>query len=562
MAVGCAKCVPAGVGVAVGGWGRFLSQFKRIGGVWVRGRKLRHALLALPCALTLGGCFVTPQAITFEERAAQAATDVAQAANAQEPLKHALTLDEAFARALAYNLDARVKLIEAAVSRDDLNLFGLDMLPKVVASAGHTERDNVDASSSTSILTNRQSLEPSTSSDKVRRSADLSLSWNVLDFGASYFNARQQANRTLIIEEQRRKAVHLILQDVRRAFWRAAGAQRLSAEVRATIAESERAVESGRKLESEALRSPVDALRYQKAMLDQLRQLGAVEGQLSAAKVELAALINLPPGTRFSLAIPPERIRTVSAPLREMEEYALIHNPDVREQAYQTRISADETRKAILKLLPGVNLSYGRFYDANSFYVNNAWSLGAMRIAWNVVNLLYAPHQIQRAKNFEELADLKRQAISMTVMARVHIAYLRYLSAAKEYRWTATMASVDRRLFQQISNRAQNDAQSELERVSAKASAVFSDVRRYQAYGEMQAALGQLFAALGIDPLPQDVGSLDLASLVDALRKAQRTQISTVAPAADAKQTETADAAEPVMPADAARVDVATRSDQ
>ena len=51
----------------------------------------------------------------------------------------------------------------------------------------------------------------------------------------SYFNARQQADRTLIAEEQRRKVVQGLIQDVRRAYWRAASAQGLAGEARCAV---------------------------------------------------------------------------------------------------------------------------------------------------------------------------------------------------------------------------------------------------------------------------------------------------------------------------------------
>lgn len=55
-------------------------------------------------------------------------------------------------------------------------------------------RNNDLASSSRSVLTGRQSLEPSTSQDRRRATADLTASWNVLDFGVSYYQAQQQAD--------------------------------------------------------------------------------------------------------------------------------------------------------------------------------------------------------------------------------------------------------------------------------------------------------------------------------------------------------------------------------
>ena len=40
--------------------------------------------------------------------------------------------------------------------------------------------------------------------------------------------------------------------------------------------------------------------------------------------------------------------------------------PELREQDYQARISAAETRKAMLRLLPGLEFSAGGHYDSNS----------------------------------------------------------------------------------------------------------------------------------------------------------------------------------------------------
>src|SRR5207247_803309 len=63
------------------------------------------------------------------------------------------------------------------------------------------------------------------------------------------------------------------------------------------------------------------------------------------------------------------------------------------------------------------------------------------------------------------------------------------------------------------------DAQSELERVSARVSAVESDLKRYRSFAEAQAALGRLYDAVGIDPVPDELASLDIATLSAAIRR-------------------------------------------
>lgn len=159
------------------------------------GTKALRIAVALAC-IGLAGCAVKPEPITTEQQVAQALSDRTQMFANQEPVRGTITLEEAIARALKYNLQQRVALLEQAMEDNLLGVQNLDMLlPKLTARAGMQTRDSVAASSSKSISSGRESLEPSTSQDQTTHTADLSLSWNVLDFGISYFNAKVQANK-------------------------------------------------------------------------------------------------------------------------------------------------------------------------------------------------------------------------------------------------------------------------------------------------------------------------------------------------------------------------------
>ncbi len=117
--------------------------------------------------------------------------------------------------------------MEQALSQQQLELARYDMLPQIAMSAGYVGRSNTSASSSRSVETGRQSLEPSTSLDQNRDVADLTMVWNVLDFGVSYVSAKQRADQRWIADERKRKVVHTVIQDVRSAYWRAVAAERL-----------------------------------------------------------------------------------------------------------------------------------------------------------------------------------------------------------------------------------------------------------------------------------------------------------------------------------------------
>jgi multidrug efflux system outer membrane protein len=484
-------------------------------------------------ALLVAGCALTPKPFTTEERWSEAQSDKEAMFADQEPITRPLTLSEAFARALKYNLDGRVKAMEEALSVNDLDLARYDLLPKVAIDGMGATRNRFDASSSESIQTRQQSLVPSTSSDINRFTGDLTLSWNILDFGVSYFNARQEAARVLIAQEERRKAVQALLQDVRRAYWRAAAAQRLTNDVKAAIRAAEGALPAARKVETEGLKSPIDSLRYQKALLDAIRQLETNEQLLAISKDELASLINLPPGEPYTIAVPSEasmRLEAMKIPVGQMESTALLFNPDIRGLSYEARISVAETRKALLKLLPGITLSADPNVDSNSFLVHHYWVAGAARVNGYLSNLLTAPIVIPQRENAEKLAVLKRQAMSMAILAKLHIAYQQYFASIKEYARVKQLSSVDQRLYTQIANRTATDVQGDLERILAQASAVDSRLRLFQSYAEAQEALGRLYSTVGVDFLHQDVETLSVAELGSAIRQ---TNID-LAPKADA----------------------------
>lgn len=480
----------------------------------------RRLLLPGAVVLLLSACVVHPHPMTDAERDEEAAADRQAMFAGQEPLGHPLTLPEAYARALEYNLDRRVKLMEQAVAYDGLRVSNYDLLPKLTADAGYLTRSNTEASSSRDIATGAQSLVPSTSLDNNRVVADLTLSWNILDFGVSYFAARQQANRALIAEEHRRKVAQNLLQDVRTAFWRAASAQALGRKIDAAVRDAERALGSSRRVEIESLRAPLDALRYQRTLLDLLRQLEDVRQKLRLAKTDLAALIELPPGQDFVVQVP-TAAAMVYEPLKQsidsLEHAAMLRNPELRELSYESRITVDETRKSMLKLLPGINLSYGGNFDSNSFLVHKWWAEGAERVSWNLLYLLSAPSVIRLSEDSEKLAEMRRQAVAMAVLAKLHIAYQQYVYIGKQYERARRLSGVDRRIYAQVSNRTAVDAQSMLERVAAEVYAVSSELRQYETYADLQAALGRIYATIGLDPEPTNLWAFDVTSLSRAI---------------------------------------------
>jgi len=93
-------------------------------------------MLTAAVCLGLGACTLNPKPFTAEENTARAAADLAQIETFSPPPAGPITLEEAEARALAYNLDNRLQMFNAALQDRQLDLTKLDMLPNLTANAG------------------------------------------------------------------------------------------------------------------------------------------------------------------------------------------------------------------------------------------------------------------------------------------------------------------------------------------------------------------------------------------------------------------------------------------
>ena len=494
---------------------------------------MRHSNSVLPArprlrgltvlvGLALAGCVtIEPTPLTVDDLRQGTRDDRAAAQKGVVPISGPLSLEESLARALKYNLDRRVRMLEEAVALGTFEVGTYDMLPKVLAQAGYRARDEFLITRSRDSVTGLPSLaNPSISSDRETRNADLGLTWNILDFGTSYFNARQNADRVLVAAERRRKAMHVLMQDVRTAFWRAAAAQKLEKDVREAIAIAEDALADARKAEAERVRSPIDSLRYQRQVLENLRLLETAQQELSTARIDLALLINAPVGQELRVAdidAAPDR-RVLDVPIARLEEAAMERNADTREQFYGSRIAAAETRKVVLRMFPNLTFNYNARYDSNSFLVHKDWNEAGLSLSFNLLNLLSAPAQMKLAEAGVALADQRRMATQMATLAQVHIARLQFANALTQLERANEIAGIDGRINTLSANRESAQMQSKLESVSMRATLILSMMRRYQAIAQAYAADSRLQMTLGLEPEVANLDETPLDKLSASLR--------------------------------------------
>ncbi len=485
-------------------------------------KKVFSSTLLMSSALVLAGCSVTPEPLTMEDHLQRIERDSKALFANQEKIEAPITLYDAMARALKYNLDQRLKLMETVLSRKNLTMANFSLLPQMTVEAGYTGRDNHMGSNSQSLSTGQESLESSTSSDRELKSASLGFTWNVLDFGLSYVRAKQLSDRVLISEERRRKVVHNIIQDVRAAFWDAASAQRLLDRIAPLTQTVQKALQDAKKAERSGQETPLAALRYQRELLDSLRQLKIMRRELHTAKTRLSTLMNLKPGTDFKLdtgnvgfEVPDLQLQDVE----RLEKIALLHRPELREEAYQARISHNDVRKAYLRMLPGLELNTAWNFDSNSYAWEQTWWSWGTSINKNLFEVFTGPEAIEQAEGQVDVVDYRRYALSMAVMSQVHVALAGYMQSVDEFKTVSDLYRVEDSIKGKIQANVRAGSAGNREAIRAELQAVLSELRRDLAFTDMRNSVGRLYLTLGADPLPDTIENTDVRTLAGALKK-------------------------------------------
>ena len=475
-------------------------------------------------ALLVAGCSVKPEAITGQVAALDAATARRDIFAGQEPITAPLTLEAALARALRYNLDHRVGMIEQATQVSQLNLLHYEMLPRLTANAGYFQRDRELVSSSRSFRTGRISEDQTIAVDRQRGIADLTLSWNLLDFGTSYYQAKQQADRVLIANERRRRAVNNIFQEVTAAYWLAATAQRLKPRIDVMLAEANGALATSQRLERSRELRLHEALRYQRDLLDLVRQLEAVAEDMQLSQSRLAQLMGLPPATVYAIAPPQDGFATprVARSAEALERVALVNRPELQEERYNIRVAQLETRRALLRYLPNFNPFAMVASDTNSYLNYNNWAEIGVRASTQLLSLSAIPTTKELGARQVELAEMRRLAVSMAVVAQVHVSLQQISRARRQFESARQIDAIERRLNELSGARSAADAASPLDRIRTEISALSAELLRDRAYADLMNAHAALNVALGLDPLPGDVSGEALDVVAARIRDIQR----------------------------------------
>ena len=422
-----------------------------------------------------------------------------------EILKNDLDIDlyKAIALAIENNKDIKIKLFETALANQQLEDIRFDMLPSMSANAGYTGSEKYQSSTSATVANNddagTKGSSFSTSRTKDVFEQDVGFTWNALDFGLSYIRAGQSADRFLIAKEIEKKSANNIAKDVIQAYWNALSAQKLIKKYDPLIKKVNQALGDSRKIEEMLLQKPMDALLYQKELLDIKRALISQRQTLINAKITLGGLMGLLPNQKYNLVNTTKPINILDMKLKNMENHALVNRSELLENRYQERISLAETRAGIRSLFPSLNFNAGYTSSSNDYLQNKQNFEYGSSIGANLLNVFRAPSIKKVNEANTAIIREQRLALSMVVLSQVHLANIDYQMSMEEYETADRYYSVSKKIANQVRNAQKIARFGDLEMIREDASSLVAELRKDIAFAKMQYSVAQVYTSVGID---------------------------------------------------------------
>lgn len=422
-----------------------------------------------------------------------------------EILKNNLDIDlyKAIALAIENNKDIKIKLFETALANQQLEDIKFDMLPSMSADAGYTGSEKYQSSTSATVGSNDNAGSKgssfSTSRTKDVFEQNVGFAWNALDFGLSYIRAGQSADRYLIAKEIEKKSTNNIAKEVIQAYWNALSAQKLIKKYDPLIKKVNQALGDSRKIEEMLLQKPMDALLYQKELLDIKRALISQRQTLINAKITLGGLMGLLPNQEYNLVKTSKPINILDMKLKNMERHALINRTELLENRYQERISLAETKAGIRSMLPSFNLNASYSSSSNNYLQNKQNFEYGSSIGANLLNVFRAPSIKKVNEANTAIIREQRLALSMVVLSQVHLANIDFQMSMEEYETADRYYSVSKKIANQVRNAQKIARFGDLEIIREDASSLVAELRKDIAFAKMQYSVAQVYTSVGVD---------------------------------------------------------------
>ncbi len=387
--------------------------------------------------------------------------------NTPREIKKPIDMYMAMALALKYNYTRRMASMEENLIKAGSSNYS--QLQDVLNKAGYINTNN-----------------------SANLSPDLKVAWNIIDMSSlAYQNIDSDLKQNLSIE-QSRKVIHNVLQEARLLYWKTLSAQRLlpviddmtefmTLEVDEMNAKAKEQAAVGEAPSQEELQK-------KRKYMEAVKNLSSLKHQLETAQTNLASLMGLHPSTSFKLVGSEYgnfELPEIKSNLNQLEWLALTNRPELRAHDF---ISTDSDKELVITRF---NETQGSSCKQNT-KIYDKCSRASAEYAISMMEDV-------RGQNASTLETLRRERMTQLILNQVYVSWAQYMAAMEDYQINMEIAGTSENIAEDLTfTKGSKNESSQLE----ASRAIEDEVKAFMSYVDVQSALGDLYATLGLDALP------------------------------------------------------------
>jgi len=387
--------------------------------------------------------------------------------NAPRQIKKPIDMYMAMALALKYNYTRRMVSMEESMIKAGSSTYS--ELQDVLNKAGYINTNN------------SSNLTP-----------DLKIAWNILDMSSlAYQNLDSNLKQNLSVE-QSRKVIHNVLQEARLLYWKTLTAQRLLPVIddmsEYMTLEVDEMNANAKELALKGEAPSQEALQKKRKYMEAIKNLTALKRQLETAQTDLASLMGLHPSTDFKLVGTQYgnfELPEINTNLNQLEWMALSNRPELRAHDLISTDADKEMLIAHFNETQGSNCRQEvKAYDKCSKTSTN-----------------FALDMIEDARKDTDttIEKLRRERITQLILNQVYVSWAQYMAAEEDYQINMEIANTSENIAEDLTfTDGSKNEKSQLE----ASRAIEDEVKAFMSYVDVQSALGNLYATLGLDAVP------------------------------------------------------------
>ena len=492
------------------------------------------ALAALPAvsaaiAIALTAC--TSQDDLRQQRGEKADKHFEALQKRAIPADVTLTLPQCIEAALKNNLDLKVDNLKESIAKEKRTAEILGMLPDLTVSEDLTHRNNQPGSSSESLITGQQSLEPSKSSETTEADTKVELALSTLDFGLAYFNSLQAHDKVFHEGQQAKRTAQNLVVDVVTAYFKVASTQYAVEKTEKLLALCDKVDADLENLASEKAISPLRALDEETRFITQRKRLMEFRRSYENSCMELRSLMGYLPSKDIKVDVSClDKLNTIAISDPDiLSRIAIKERPELYQLDLQQHITVLEARKTILMMFPNVRAFTDFNNSTNKYLYNQSWMEVGLHAAYNLLKL---PQQIEQYRTLDKEADsidVKTMAMTVGVLAQVRIAHANMMEVKDRYELDQRIYNTHKKHLDYAKSNADalgkltplDIARLELETAEAS-------IDRTQSLGNYYLAYYRLLNTIGVEAIDQKKIDETVAKLADeAVKEAEAEKSAT-----------------------------------